>query len=101
MYSGTGYWYCNNDEKLTFRQSQSGSLLLIGRDIDKEKIINRSNYYIVYQIKHLLVKVAFIDFDCVFEQEAIQVYPFIKAPNKFKTFANIDEFMIDGVIHIL
>lgn len=91
--------FCRSDSTLEWRQTPSGLVI-------KDKKIpfnpNGTKYLITFQIKNLLIKVAFYksSANVFYEDEgAIRLFPEFGVCETPKLFDNIDDFDIHGVIH--
>jgi hypothetical protein len=91
--------FCKSDSKIEWRQTPGG---LVIKDKGIPFNANVTRYQITFQIKTLLIKVAFYESaDNVFYEDegAIRLFPRFGVYKTPKLFDNIDDFDISGVIH--
>lgn len=91
--------FSEKDSTLEWRQSHGG-MILKAKDIPFNSDIIR--YNITFQIKSLLVKVAYYEstYNTFYEDEgAIRLFPQFGVYGTPKVFENIDDFDIHGVFH--
>jgi hypothetical protein len=91
--------FSEKDSTLEWRQSHGG-MILKAKDIPFNSDIIR--YNITFQIKSLLVKVAYYEstYNTFYEDEgAIRLFPQFGVCGTPKVFENIDDFDIHGVFH--
>ena len=91
--------FCSNDGSLTWRQSH-GALIVKDSSIPMDPLA--SKYQISFQLKHLLIKIRYLDsqHSTFYEDNGtIRIYPNIGIIDKLKVFSDIDEFDINGVMH--
>lgn len=88
----------NNDNTISTRQSP---IHLIIRDSNLSIDLNKKSYRITFQLKHLLIKVAFYESNnkVYYDDEgAIELYSNKYVFNSLKVFSTIDDFDINGAI---
>ncbi|QXE18863.1 hypothetical protein [Clostridium sp. 001] len=91
--------FCKSDSKIEWRQTPGG---LVIRDKQIPLNPNAIRYLITFQIKSLLIKVAFYQssVDVFYEDEGvIRLFPEFGVYGTPKLFDSIDDFDIHGVIH--
>ena len=90
--------YAETEPPLEWRQSQDG---LIVRDQRMPMKMEVNRYTITFQLKHLMVKVAFYETDeNVFyeDEDCIRIFPNYGLYGKIKVYKNIDDFDVQGVV---
>lgn len=90
--------YASTEPSLEWRQSQDG---LIVRDQRIPMRFGVNKYTITFQIKHLLIKVAFYESEenVFYEDEGcIRLFPDFGLYGKLKMYKNIDDFDVHGVM---
>jgi hypothetical protein len=91
--------FCKSDSKIEWRQTPGG---LVIKDKEIPLNPNVARYLITFQIKSLLIKVAFYksSANVYYEDEGvIRLFPQFGVYGTPKLFDNIDDFDIHGVIH--
>ncbi|MDK3000683.1 hypothetical protein ACV311_14905 [Clostridium perfringens] len=91
--------FCKSESKLEWRQTPGG---LVIRDVEIPVNLNVIRYIITFQVKHLLIKVAFYESsENVFYEDkgAIRIFPNFGLCETVKIFDNIDAFDVHGLMH--
>jgi len=91
--------FCKSDSKIEWRQTPGG-FVIKNKEIPYNAYLRR--YLITFQIKRLLIKVAFYESlaNVFYEDEgAIRLFPLFGTCGTPRLFDNIDDFDVHGVIH--
>ena len=91
--------FSSEDMKLTWRQSP-GAFIIKDRSIPFNP--NACKYRIAFQLKHLLVKITYLEspYSTFYEDDgAIRIHPEVGIIDELKIFSNIDKFDVNGVMH--